>query len=96
MVNSEAVVACAGLWMRIDRGNDVIAFDNMHNRAIKGTAGWQRYEAVLYVAKDATPFSFGVLPVGGGEVWPNNTKFDVVGDDVAVTRGGDSTVPSAR
>jgi hypothetical protein len=95
MVKSEEVVGSAGLWMRIDRGKDVVAFDNMYNRAIKGTADWQRYEVILDVPKDATSISFGVLLTGGGEVWLNSTKFDVVGDDVPVTGWAERPVPNA-
>jgi hypothetical protein len=95
MVKSDEVVDWAGLWMRVDRGKDVVAFDNMHNRAIKGTAGWQRYEVVLDVPQDASSISFGVLLTGGGEVWLKSTKFDVVGDDVRVTGWGESAVPNA-
>jgi hypothetical protein len=61
----------------------------------QGTAGWQRYEVVLDVPKDATSISFGVLLTGGGEVWLNSTKFDVVGDDIPVTGWGESLLPNA-
>ena len=33
----------AGLWMRVDKGKDMVAFDNMQDRPIKGTTDWQRY-----------------------------------------------------
>jgi hypothetical protein len=33
--------------MRIDKENSVMAFDNMQDRAIKSTTGWQKYEVVL-------------------------------------------------
>ena len=95
MVKSEEVGDWAGLWMRVDRGKDTVAFDNMHNRAIKGTGGWQRYEVVLDVPKDATGISFGILLAGGGEVWLNSTKFDVVGENVPATGPGDSKVLNA-
>src|SRR5215471_16702910 len=39
----------AGLWMRVDKGPNMVAFDNMQNRSIKGTSGWQEYEVVLDV-----------------------------------------------
>src|SRR5579863_1208884 len=40
LVKSEEVTGWAGLWMRVDKGTTVVAFDNMQNRAIKGTTGW--------------------------------------------------------
>ncbi len=91
-VKSQEVAGWAGLWMRIDQGKDVIAFDNMENRSIKGTSEWQQYDVVLEVPKDATVISFGILLSGGGEVWLSNTKFDVVAADVPVTNVPDKPV----
>jgi hypothetical protein len=65
--------------MRVDRGNTTASIDNMQNRAIKGTTGWQHYEVVLVVPKDATRIAFGILLDGYGEVWLNSTKFEIVG-----------------
>lgn len=93
LVKSEEVVGWAGLWMRLDQGKDVVAFDNMQDRPIKGTSGWQRYEVVLDAPKDATGISFGILLAGGGEVWLSGTKFDVVGPEVPVTSPSDGKVP---
>lgn len=93
LVKSQEVVGWAGLWMRVDQGKDEVAFDNMQDRPIKGTSGWQRYEVVLEVPKDATGISFGILLTGAGEVWLSGAKFDVVGTDVAVTSPDDRKVP---
>jgi hypothetical protein len=92
LVKSQDVAEWAGLWMRVDQGKDVVAMDNMQDRAIKGTSGWQRYDVVLEVPKDATGISFGILLAGGGEVWLNSTKFDVVAADVPVTTVPDKPV----
>ena len=70
-----------------------VAFDNMENRAIKGTTGWQRYDVVLDVPKDATAISFGILLAGSGVVWLNGTKFEVVGADVPITNTGEKVLP---
>jgi hypothetical protein len=48
------------LWMRVDKRTEVLAIDNMQRRAIKGTTGWQRYEVVLDVPKEATGVAFGI------------------------------------
>lgn len=93
LVKSEEVLGWAGLWMRVDKEKSPVAFDNMENRAIKGTTGWQRYDVVLGVPKDATAISFGILLAGSGVVWLNDTKFDVVGADVPVTNTGDKVLP---
>ena len=39
----------AGLWMRVDKGPKMLAFDNMQDRPIKGASNWQRYAVVLEV-----------------------------------------------
>jgi len=82
---SENVEDWAGLWMRVDKGPQAVAFDNMQNRAIKGTTGWNAYEVVLDVPQDATGVFFGVLLSKTGTVWLNSVKFEVVGSSVPVT-----------
>jgi len=86
LVKSQEVPAWAGLWVRVDKGKEMgVAFDNMQDRAIKGTTDWRRYEVVLDVPEDATGIAIGMLLTGPGEVWLNGAIFDVVGPDVAVT-----------
>ena len=93
LVKSQEVAGWAGLWVRVDSGKNVVAFDNMQNRAIKGTTEWQRYEVVLDVPKDATGIALGILLTGAGEVWMNGARFDVVGPDVAVTGSNNAKAP---
>ena len=93
LVKSEEVLGWAGLWMRVDKEKSPVAFDNMENRAIKGTTGWQRYDVVLDVPTNATAISFGILLAGSGVVWLNGTKFDVVDADVPVTNTGEKVLP---
>jgi hypothetical protein len=86
-VKSEGIQDWAGLWMRVDKGTDSVAFDNMQERPIKGTTDWQKYEVVLDVPQDATGIFYGILLGGTGEVWLNSAKFEVVGADVPATGG---------
>jgi hypothetical protein len=92
-VKSQGVMSWAGLWMRVDQGKEMVAFDNMQGRPIKGTTDWQRYNVVLNVPPDSTGISFGILLDGAGEVWLSSTKFDVVGADVPATGVEDRKVP---
>lgn len=71
--------------MRVDKGSQSVAFDNMEDRAIKGTTGWKVYQIVLDVPQNATGIFFGVLLSQTGTVWLNSVKFEVVGTDVPVT-----------
>jgi hypothetical protein len=75
----------AGLWMRVDKQQTPVAFDNMHDRALKGTQPWSPQEVVLDVPEDATGISFGLLLSGPGEAWLNHMTFEVVGKEISVT-----------
>jgi hypothetical protein len=93
LVKSHEVTEWAGLWVRADKGKDAVAFDNMQNRAIKGTTEWRRYEIVLDVPKDATGVALGILLTGPGEVWMNGARFEVVGSDIPVTSSNQTKIP---
>ena len=74
------------LWMRIDgeRGQP-LAIDNMTNRAVKGTADWQEASVVLDVPKGATALAYGFFVAGGGKMWVNGQRIEVVGPEVPST-----------
>jgi len=95
-VKAEGVQEWAGLWMRVDKGTKAVSFDNMQDRAIKGTGGWQHYAVVLDVPADATGIAFGILLSKTGEVWINGANFEVVESNVPVTKEGSgvNTSPS--
>jgi hypothetical protein len=84
-VKTEGVQDWAGLWMRVDKGKESVAFDNMYDRPIKGTSGWQQYAVVLDVPQNASGIFFGVLLHGTGTVWMNSVKIEAVGPDVPTT-----------
>ena len=83
---AQEVKTWAGLWLRIDgQGGEALAFDNMQDRAIKGTSDWKRYEVVLDVPESAQEIAFGLLLTGAGQVWMDDLDFAVVGKDVHTT-----------
>ena len=88
-VKSEGVQGWAGLWMRVDKGSgpspQVLAFDNMQNRPIKGTEDWKSYAVVLDVPEGATGIFFGLMAHGAGSVWMSDLKVETVGPDVPTT-----------
>ncbi|MBS1563547.1 MAG: hypothetical protein JST39_04125, partial [Bacteroidetes bacterium] len=52
----------AGMWMRVDGANGMLAFDNMQSRGIKGTTGWTQYSIDLnYDDQKATGIYLGGL-----------------------------------
>ncbi len=81
-VKTTDVKKWSGLWLRVDgpRHNQVLSFDNMRNRAIKGTTDWTKYEIVLDVPDKATTLNFGALIKGGGTLWFDNLEIEILED----------------
>jgi len=75
----------ANLWMRLDGERRTLGFDNMGNRAVKGTTEWQRYEITLDVPENAANIAFGSFVAGKGQAWVDDFQFEVVGKDVPST-----------
>ena len=66
----------AGLWMRVDKGSQMVAFDNMDRRGVSGTSPWAQYSVVLDVPEDATRIFYGALLTGIGTVWVDNLTIE--------------------
>lgn len=86
-IKTENVAIYAGMWMRVDSAEmeKMLEFDNMGNRPIKGTTDWKRYEVVLDVSAEAQQISFGVNLEESGQVWIDDLKLEIVGQDTAKT-----------
>lgn len=85
-VKSEDVKGSAGLWMRIDHSSgEVLAFDNMMNRPITGTNGWNHFSVVLDVPVKSEVIAFGILLHGQGQIWMDELSFKTVDESVPVT-----------
>jgi len=87
-VKAREVRGWAGLWMRVDGPHQSRAFDNMRDRAVRGTKDWIRCDVVLDVAPEATNICFGILLAGEGRVWLSGVKFEVVNQSVPTTGKG--------
>lgn len=75
------------LWLRVDgqeRGQ-MLGFDNMNDRAVKGTSDWQEASIVLDVPDGASALAYGFFVSGGGKMWVNGQNIEVVGSDVPTT-----------
>lgn len=86
-VRTQAVKNWAGLWLRVDGvgAEEVLAFDNMEDRGIRGDTSWRHFEVVLDVPPAATNVAGGFLLDGGGKMWVRGLTFGVVGPEVPVT-----------
>jgi len=74
------------MWMRVDGPNrQVLAFDDMQSRPIRGTSRWRRYSIVLDVPASATHINYGFLLAGSGTVWAKDFAINAVPTRVAVT-----------
>lgn len=65
----------------------------MQTRPIKGSIDWARHEIVLDVPKESGDIAFGVLLAGTGQVWVDDFRFEVVGNDVPTTGGNPGQPP---
>ena len=85
-LRSRDVADWAGLWLRVDEGKGrTLAFDNMQDRAVRGTTDWARYDVVLDVAGGASLLAYGALLSGGGEIAVADFRLEQVGTDVPTT-----------
>ncbi|ASA26265.1 AraC family transcriptional regulator [Paenibacillus donghaensis] len=85
-VRTEEVSDWCGLWMRVDdKLQNMLGFDNMQHRSIKGTADWNYYACVLDIPAEADCLNIGILLSGTGAVWLDDCTFEEVGLDVPVT-----------
>jgi len=85
-IKTEDVINWAAVWMRVDgEYEEILAFDNMKNRPIKGTTNWNMYSIVLDVPEDSTTISFGVLLSGKGKVWIDGLAFETVDQSIPLT-----------
>jgi hypothetical protein len=85
-IKSEDIKGWSGMWMRIDgESNQQLGFDNMRDRAIKGTTDWRKYHIVLDIPSNSKTINYGVLLGGEGKVWFDNFKIDEVDMTVPLT-----------
>jgi len=85
-IKSEEVAGWSGLWMRVDgKEKTGLAFDNMSDRAVKGTSDWTQFQVVLDVPDSAEQIYFGCLLSGKGKIWVDDMALEIVGADVAKT-----------
>ncbi len=80
-MKSKDVKEWAGFWIRVDGGKQYspTTFDNMQDRAIKGTTDWKKYEITLDVPEGATNIAYGALLDGTGQIWFENLTFEIIG-----------------
>nr|GFD16009.1 hypothetical protein [Tanacetum cinerariifolium] len=67
----------AGLWMRVDGAEGVLAFDNMKSRPVQGTTDWQQYAISLPLSDEAEAIYIGGLLPAAGTMWLDDLTLTV-------------------
>jgi hypothetical protein len=63
----------------------MLAMDNMMDRPVIGTTGWQRYDIVLDLPPGAERIAFGAALAGPGKVWVDDVRLEVVNAELVPT-----------
>jgi hypothetical protein len=85
-LKTENVKDRAGLSVRVmNQDKTLIIDDDMKDRPISGNTDWKKYETVFDIPQEAESVRLGVYLHRGGEVWVSGLKFEIVGDNVALT-----------
>jgi len=77
--------AWAGLWLRAERREQAVAFNDMRDRPIRGTRADRSESVVLDVPMDADVIVYGVHLVGKGSIRASDLTLEVVDDAVPVS-----------
>lgn len=76
----------AALFMRVSGTNgQLLAFDNMRDRFITGSVGWEHHQIVLDVSEQAEDIVFGFLLSLEGQVWMADVSLETVDQTVPTT-----------
>jgi hypothetical protein len=84
-IKTDSVSKGAGVLMRVDGANKMLAISNMQDRPIKGTTDWAKYDVVLDIPEDSVDIAFGAWIEETGQISFDDFHFEVAGSDVPVT-----------
>jgi hypothetical protein len=73
----------AALWWNCYVGRESRGFDDMRDRAPRGTTDWQRFEITMAVPAETTNIQFGVIMPGRGKAWFDGLEILLDGEPVA-------------
>jgi C-terminal processing protease CtpA/Prc len=82
-LRTQDVHGFAGLWLREDGDDHVLAFDNMAAHPVAGTTEWAEYSITLHLQPEATRVAWGVLLTGDGTAWAADLRLVVDGAPIA-------------
>ena len=77
-VKTKTVAQWAGLWLRADDADgNMMFFDNMRKRAIRGTTSWTKYMIDATLPSKTVWLNYGILLEGSGMMWADNFRLTV-------------------
>jgi len=77
-VKTKNVEQLAGLWLRADDADgNMVFFDNMQKRPIRGTTSWTKYTIDTTLPSKTVWLNYGILLVGRGMIWADNFRLMV-------------------
>jgi C-terminal processing protease CtpA/Prc len=74
----------AGLWMRENQDETVVAYTNMQSQHLQGSKEWAEYSITLPVNPDATSLTIGIHLWGTGKVWGDDLQLLADGKAIAL------------
>jgi C-terminal processing protease CtpA/Prc len=78
-LRTEDVAEFAGLWLRVDGPGGTLQFDNMQQRAVRGTTEWTEYRIRMPLDGHARRLLLGALLPGTGTAWVDDLELLVDG-----------------
>lgn len=89
-MRTRGVEGWAGFFLRIDKEGqkEPLAFENMHDRPIKGTTNWTAYAIELTVPPDATGITVGAILHGNGTIYFDDLKIELGGNAIPASFQG--------
>lgn len=96
-IRTERVSGYAALWMREEKNEEVVEFDNMKDHGIQGTTGWIECSIHLPLQRGAQQLFFGVLGSGTGKTWVSDLRLLVDGKPISqAPKVAQNITPSVR
>src|SRR5690349_9674765 len=74
-----------GLWQRQEAGTRMLAFNNMEQFTLKGSADWAEYRVTMPLSPKARTVTVGALLAGQGTLWVDDLRLYVDGKPVMET-----------
>lgn len=81
-IKTKNIDGFAGIFLRVDKNEKPIAFDNMESQNLHGTNGWAKYSISVPYSNEASDIYAGVLLAGKGKVWFDDLKLTIDGVDI--------------